>query len=793
MDNRELALSLSNCENEEEIITLLKKENYWDDRKYWRVFGDNENNWSTIGNQQSEADTALVEKIINSIDAMLMKECGIRKIPYDSENAPHSITDALEKFFKIKGGKIKDITPTQRSLMAKSIVLAATGKKPGEGLPNLVIVDQGEGQSPKRMPDTILSLNKSNKLKVPFVQGKFNMGGTGVLRFCGNHNFQLIISRRCPDLPDQDETGDLWGFTIIRRERPTGGRRSSVYTYLTNGEGDILSFKNDEGMPVIPSSSGQKSLMYYGMYCKLFEYKMNSRLCSNINMNLYMRLSMLLPSLAYPILLEECRPYTGHTLFRTLSGLNVRLSDQASIEDNIIEEKLSTQFMIDGQGVSATLYVFKKNKSTGKEVDVTQFRADEGILLTQNGQTHGNFDRRFFKRDKVGLSYLADSLLMIVDCSNIDEITREDLFMNSRDRLSSSDFQKKLERQLQEFLSDNKVLKSIQSKRREEAIANKLSDDKPLEDVISSVFKSSNVLSKLFMLGERLQNPMDLGTAATKEEFEGEFSPSYFTIIKKKNQTSLIKHAQIGRKFRVKFKTDVCNDFFSRDLYRGEYELYCNEDRCENHSMTLYNGTAVLSSEMPDGVNVDDQNIYKIIVTDTCTEKQFEECFSIIAMPFHETDGGKGERDNPSGDKGNGKSFKPSGIALPQVIRVTKDEWEKPEYNFNKYSALSVKKVSSENNAYDFYINIDNIHLQLELIPVARDDAKIRLIKARYEYGMVLIGLGILGYYSKINTEENSDEDPLEVVKNYSEMMSPVLLPMINVLGGYELDKIIDG
>jgi hypothetical protein len=31
------------------------------------------------------------------------------------------------------------------------------------------------------MPRTILSLHKGNKNAIPFVQGKFNMGGSGVL------------------------------------------------------------------------------------------------------------------------------------------------------------------------------------------------------------------------------------------------------------------------------------------------------------------------------------------------------------------------------------------------------------------------------------------------------------------------------------------------------------------------------------------------------------------------------------------------------------------------------------
>ena len=31
----------------------------------------------------------------------------------------------------------------------------------------------------RKAADTFLSLNKNNKLRIPFVQGKFNMGGTG--------------------------------------------------------------------------------------------------------------------------------------------------------------------------------------------------------------------------------------------------------------------------------------------------------------------------------------------------------------------------------------------------------------------------------------------------------------------------------------------------------------------------------------------------------------------------------------------------------------------------------------
>src|SRR5207248_2286703 len=97
------------------------------------------------------------------------------------------------------------------------------------------------------------------KLKILFVQGKFNMGGTGALRFCGQNSFQLIITRRNPTIVAKwnghDPTASKWGFTIVRRERPiigAGNVKNSVYSYLAPVDADkaphrggVLSFDAD--------------------------------------------------------------------------------------------------------------------------------------------------------------------------------------------------------------------------------------------------------------------------------------------------------------------------------------------------------------------------------------------------------------------------------------------------------------------------------------------------------------------------------------------------------------------
>ena len=123
MDIKQLALALAGCENEVEVISLLEAEGLWDSPVNWRSFGDNDNNWSTIGNQQSEADAALVEKIVNSVDALLMKECMIRGIEPTSDEAPRSIASALETFFGITGGKIQNLTEADRTGLAQNNII----------------------------------------------------------------------------------------------------------------------------------------------------------------------------------------------------------------------------------------------------------------------------------------------------------------------------------------------------------------------------------------------------------------------------------------------------------------------------------------------------------------------------------------------------------------------------------------------------------------------------------------------------------------------------------------------
>lgn len=182
---------------------------------------------------------------------MLMAECLQSGIDPKGPEAPPNLIKALETFFNIPSGKLSLLNAKDRAALAENIYLVATG---GKTSPCYSIIDKGEGQTPNKMPNTILGLFKSAKKRIPFVQGKFHMGGTGTFRFCGQKSIQLIITKRNPSIAEkekEDESRDYWGFTILRREYPGDGRRISVCTYLAPNN-QVPMFKA-ASLPLLPS------------------------------------------------------------------------------------------------------------------------------------------------------------------------------------------------------------------------------------------------------------------------------------------------------------------------------------------------------------------------------------------------------------------------------------------------------------------------------------------------------------------------------------------------------------
>jgi len=829
-ETRDLCLALMRADTEAEVIDLLDQLGLWNAPEAWRYFGDRESNYNTIGNQQSRSDAALVEKLVNSVDARLMNECLVRGIDPEGPKAPKSVREAVAAFFEAPrrahsdmAGRISNWSTERRTEIALGITLAATGFLPSQGKPCFTISDCGEGQTPERMPDTLLSLDRTNKLRIPFVQGRFNMGGTGVLAFCGRRHLQLIISRRNPAILNArlaHPSDDQWGFTVVRREDPEGGRRSSVYTYLAPvgskqnpGAGGVLRFSSDT-MPISPEGRDPYSrASAHGTLIKLYEYTASGYSNAHILMKrgLLARLDLVLPDPALPIRLHECRrEYRGHegSFETTLTGVTVRLEDNKgeNLEDGFPS---SCPISVDGEPMTATIYAFKKGRAE-------TYRKNEGIVFTVNGQTHGHFTTDFFNRKGAGrLNYIADSVLVSVDCSSISGRAREDLFKNSRDRLSHVDLRAKLEEQIEEMLRQHQGLRALKEKRRNEEVQSKLEDDKPLEDILKSLLEHSPTLSNLFLQGLRASNPFKTIKVKEQEtEFQGKRHPTYFKFKDRDYGRELRRDCHINQRARIVFETDAANDYFSRPSDKGQFTL----EQVFEHGKTsatdfvgpnLQNGIATLTVRLPANCDVGDSLCFEATVTDPTVLAPFVNRFAVEVKPEIEPNGGNGTRRKPpAGDKGDSREV-PAGISLPKIIPVTEPEWDK--YSFDKYTALRVgisdvgeSNGESQNGhrhvVYDFKINMDNLFFKSEL-KTGNQEADI--LKARWKYGLVLVGLALLhddaqsqkGGSPPEPGDENEEDSPSQTieqrVESFTRAIAPVLLPMINSLGSPDIEPAV--
>jgi hypothetical protein len=780
MNLKTLCIQLARSDSESEIIKILKDVGYWKADDAWRYYGDQENNFATIGNQQSRPEAALVEKLINSVDAVLMAECLKRGIDPTSNKAPSSIKEAQQEYFEINNGRLSNITASRRAKLAQNIGLVATGQKSN---PSYAVFDTGEGQTPKMMPETLLSIGKSNKLRIPFVQGKFNMGGTGVFQFCGDRNLQLIVSKRHPKAAsdENDETSDFWGFTIVRREDPAEGIRNSVYKYLAPNN-QILRFKSEE-LPLIPADHPNPFgiPMSWGTYIKMYEYQMTG-MRTNILFDLYNSLSLLMPSVALPIRFYERRDYKGHSLETTLAGLTVRVEEDK--RDNLEEEfstPPSSTISVMGQTMNVSIYAFRKDAAD-------KYRKNEGIVFTVNGQTHGYLSKRFFSRQAVGLGYLSDSLLVLVDCTGIEGRAREDLFMNSRDRLRSGELRSRIERNLENLLRNHQGLKDLNSRRRREATENKLDDSKPLADIIETVLEKSPTLSKLFIEGLRLPNPYDTRKVKKLENYEGKRFPTHFKLVKDYSIDNP-KKSPINRRLRIQYKTDASNDYFDRDKDPGEFFIKSNVGDIRDFTINLWNGTATLNLSLPEDTSVGDLIHFESVVSDISKVDPFAEDFYIEVIPkVKKKKSKRGKRKPPASDEEGNDVDQIQHLNLPNIIEIRKDEWD--QHNFNQKTALNV--VHSGEEGYDFYVNMHNIHLVTE--KKANDDADPKLIDAKYKYGLVLVGLAMLKEYNDKEVEDNRNgingSDIFEDIRMISKALSPIIIPMIDGLGELNSEEI---
>lgn len=834
-ETKQLCLDLLKAQDAEEVVTLLKKKRLWDDESKWRDYGDNPAAFATVNNQ-GDPLFALTEKITNSIDAVLMGKCFENGIdPKNYDMAPKSLFEAIHEFiekdsntsFKFKklfdefvnNKKYKDKTIGNQLYwdnsftlkIAENIAITATGNH--DGHPNIAISDLGEGQTPENLPETILSLHKGNKEKVPFSQGKWNQGGSGAILHCGQdseHQVSLIVTRRNPKIINKfnqfkTPLHDHWSFSVIKRLKPgrenPNGMSRVVYLAPVKFQNDDTKYPlhfSSETFPIFPKWEDGDERPFskeapYGTCVMLYEYNIPK---SHVGMSngIYRRIELQMPKLPLPIRLWETRTTRSSSdkaqAYSIKGFCNVHDLDVFENENKRKLEEIHPNedyLTVDEYQISYKIYCFKKNQSQN------YIEKNAGILWTVNGQTHAIQQNTVFNNEKLAFKKIRKDLLIVIDCTNITGSDREDVFKSSRDRLDNDNkIVQEIKSRLIDQLADHEGLKKIVSDRiSETAKEDNLEDDAALMNDISKLLSDLEEKDKDFMpegLTFKIKKETEAGSgdkSFNKKEFPTFFE---FKSLKGKENQILNKDFEIGSKLNISLITDAFDNYFTRRNKRGTFKitqiLEGEEINLKSFSgPSLIDGSCSISNiilkkkfevgeliQLKIQISDDYENTNGFLLYMNCSVRPKQQKLS--DQNKKSKNGNNKKNIMQSGTQGLSTKETPSQkpiIAIP----LTKEEWESTTdeaWNEELVTYVEKQPIKDQDGKYHYqlYYNKDNINLIREFRKATHSNPE-SLIEKKYMLTISLVATYALIQFRKdrennlLDKIEIDDSDPLTI------------------------------
>jgi len=671
--NREILLKLISAQAQEEVTELINNHPFFKNCT-WVPYGDQPNNAGTIKAQAPDPVGALVEKITNGIDAMLIRLCWDNKIDPTSSSAPKNQKDAIEKFFGSNVANFNLSDKEVRDIASKTVRITSEGSPEK---PTISFFDFGEGQHPDDFPNTFLSIGGSNKIKIPFAHGVYNQGGSAALKFCGN-GYQLVLSRRAPNLRNGKE--DLWGFTLVR-ERYETGYKAEWYEYCVVNS-SVPSFPY-EPLKILPD----KEVFEGGSFVRLYSYYLQNptffvtgqrerELAREINKRYF--------SMPLPIQINELRTqlrgWSEKNKVTRIYGLWRLLKKQFS-DVSVIKQTLSLKAELGVFGLrNIEIAILNDEGNTGQSYKNQQ----EKIFLTVNGQAQHTETVNFLKTSCL-LPDLAPYMIVNIDLSNAGYQANK-IFHTARSGVIDIPEYNEFHKRLIDSIKGDETLKELNREYKERKLRNAQPEDKDLSQYIGRLVKDNPFLASLLNIGDEVPTEKPKGT---KKKYNGEYIPTIFELDIDEKQIPYNRYALI------RIKTDATNDYLTRTKDSGEFRWTTSELVQMNH-YSLKNGYLPVRIEPTKKVKPGDTDT----ITFELTRPNQDALKVILKVTI-------GEFEEPKQNK-RGKPKPPTKLALklPERKLVPKEDWGNFESVYGgTWTGQDIVKVEQDQESITVYIN----------------------------------------------------------------------------------------
>ncbi len=434
----------------------------------WRPLGDRENNFSTVHITADPGD-ALVERVTNGIDALIE-----RAVALQGMTGLATPREASEHLFNIPAGRLANLDTTRRKELAQHLRVTARGS--GEARrPTIVVEDHGIGQHPSDFPNTLLSLNQTNKVRRLELMGAFGQGGASIFAFT---DYGVFVSRRDPSQL-KPEQADRVGWTIVRFNQLDASYRHGRYEYLVLPDAD-----GKLGVPSFdPKSLPEDYRDFVGCHFTAVCYGLDRYYDTAFRpkSSLWQLLNLALFDPIYPILIRDERPAAIKANPKNAldgfvaSGNATRLAEDKrdNIDyDNAHSDQLQDRSQSQDYGRITVRYFILKDAGDKKknwERINNYVPPDLPVTITLNGQRQGTMRRDTFA--KLGLLSMSNALIVQVDCDNLSREAKWRLFSATRDRIKDTPIAKELEAAIRRALGSDSRLRALDRERKEKALS----------------------------------------------------------------------------------------------------------------------------------------------------------------------------------------------------------------------------------------------------------------------------------------------------------------------------------
>ena len=769
MDSKAICLSLLAAESENAVQAIIDSVPEMRDPDNWSAIDARESNFNVVTNQASTGGKAATELMTNMVDAILMRRAYEQGIdPKDRSQAPRTMYEAVDRLVtNLRGGKLVNADESWlQDFASKNLIVGITGsrettRKSAEW-PCYTFVDNGEGQHPGAFKTTFLSLSERNKSGIPFVQGKYNMGSSGVLAYCGDKWFKLIVSRR------YDASGP-WGWTLIRL-RPGGGTPIADYFHVA---GEIPSFESDVLYPLQKNTSERFDgvMLKTGTVVKLYDFRVGEKLKSFRGAREAFNENLTETILPFRIMDFRWSPDPRRGGLRT-HGIDARPfygmeyilrrhEDEREEEDGggerdgvraVIAEKFQVGAIDDPELGRIEITAIPMRYRTGGKDPLPGWlkptASNSRVFHAVNGQVQYKQTRGYLST--CGFSGIKDRAVIVVDASNLTEGTHFKLWKGDRENIIQNSTGEKYLATVKDMIESSTSLDEWKQQVAREDLKRIATED--TNDLFQKLVDSDR---ELIALLDQRDPTLKLPDAKEKDEpFEGKFDPTFLNFAKKFETEPLELPLNKSRAFTA--TTDAANDFFIRADNRGR--IHISDDGIRARFIIkhiLYDGRlTIFFSQADESLQAGESFVFNLGLVSDSMPESLAQRVTLKLLPNEQVTKKKPRPPRPpKPPKDEPKR------GLPPYVLLTKDGREvlgnHTETWPEDFTELDGGRIKEAEGRLIYEINVDNAYHR-RYQRRAKSDAARDLLSQKYITGMRLFMLGFENSRQKIEAAQGN-------------------------------------